>query len=105
MSVSKAVYLVLVLGVAGLANSPLAGAYPAYLKEFHSTYPAARRIVSCTLCHEQHYELNAFAQDFQDASYDFRAIEELDSNHDGVINRVEIERDQFPGRAVGSVTR
>ncbi len=74
--------------------------------EFTTYYPSisGTKLDSCTnMCHNpQLYDLgdrlgNFYARDYQNANYNFSAIEELDSDGDGVSNIDEINAGTFPG--------
>lgn len=70
-----------------------------YLMEFKEEYEKATKIAKCALCHEadQMPKRNYFGIDFEKAKHDFKAIEALDSDGDGVKNIDEINANTYPG--------
>lgn len=81
----------------GFFSSP-AHALPKYLRAFKTKYPAAQKIVTCTLCHNTaDMSRNAYGLDFKLKEFNFEAIEPLDSDQDGFSNAEEILSDHAPG--------
>lgn len=68
-----------------------------FLNYYKAQYPNAERIAKCNLCHENGYDLNQYCIDYIDSDYDFAAIEDLDSDQDGVSNIDEIAAGTNPG--------
>lgn len=70
-----------------------------YLMEFKDEYEKATKIAKCALCHEPEGPpmLNYYGIDFMKAKHDFKAIETLDSDGDGVKNIDEINANTYPG--------
>jgi hypothetical protein len=88
-------------GAALLIRPPLAvGATSNYQDAARATYPtiAGTPLDSCMLCHTNRTpELNAYGIDYQRAGHNFKAIELLDSDKDGVSNLAEIKALTLPG--------
>lgn len=76
----------------------VASAKMPYLQGFKGTYPSSKTAsFSCKICHESVPKLNYYGIDLQKANHDFRAIEQLDSDGDGVKNIDEINKGTNPG--------
>jgi hypothetical protein len=98
-----------VLAAIGLASTLLATADAQ--KQFLAAYPAAKaKLGKCTTCHtaalpkKDSWDLNAYGRDlygkgFDKATkkYDFKKVEGLDSDGDGVKNSDEIKAGTNPG--------
>ena len=77
----------------------LAMAKPALGKKFQAAYPKSK-LTGCAICHtDADYALNPYGLDWEKASFDFKAIEQLDSDADGAVNLAEIEAGTMPGLA------
>ncbi|MCM2277367.1 MAG: hypothetical protein NDJ89_04770 [Oligoflexia bacterium] len=63
---------------------------------FSAAYPNSE-LSGCKICHEKKPKLNVYGIEFQNAAQDFKAIEALDSDGDGVSNLDEINNGTFPG--------
>jgi hypothetical protein len=74
-------------------------AKPAYNAKFKATYPEAKTLQNCKVCHigSGYKERNDFAKDYAANAYDFKAIEGFDSDVDGFTNLIEINAGTFPG--------
>ena len=76
-------------------------AVPSLQVGFVSNYPFTRETVldNCATCHmpADTSFLNPYGRALRDAKMDFRAIENLDSDGDGVSNFDEIKALKFPG--------
>jgi hypothetical protein len=99
-SVAGLTAVLTLLGVAAL--NPPAGAKPEYMDAFNEKYDTrGTRLDSCMTCHSSSTpskeNLNPYGIDFSMASYDFGAIEQLDSDGDGFKNIEEIKALTFPG--------
>ena len=87
----------------GLSFASSAMATIEHWKSFKATYPNAKAIAKCQLCHEfdenGHFtqKRNPYGQDYEKALYDFKAIELLDSDGDTFDNITEINANTFPG--------
>ena len=81
------------------ALSPAASAKMQYLDAAELVYPGivGTPLDSCSLCHSTGTNLNAYGGDYGSNSHNFGAIENLDSDNDGVKNGVEIDLLTFPG--------
>ncbi len=68
---------------------------------FEQAYPAAvgSRIDTCTLCHTSPPTRNSYGAAFENAGFNFKAIESADSDGDGFTNIQEITALTFPGNA------
>ena len=106
----KTGYTVLVLFAAlGLASTLLATADAQ--KQFVAAYPDAKaKLGKCTTCHtaampkKDSWDLNAYGKDLYEKAfdkatktYDFKKVEGLDSDGDGVKNIDEIKAGTNPG--------
>lgn len=81
-----------------LMGSTASFAKSSHLKAFKTAYPNAVTIAKCILCHEKGgYNRNYFGQDFEKAKYDFKAIENFDSDGDNFTNVQEYSANTFPG--------
>lgn len=90
--------------VAVLFSVQVSQASMAHFKEFKAQYPNPGKTYNCKVCHEAVPKLNPYGQDFQKAKYDFKAIEELDSDGDGSTNIVEITKGTDPGDKASAPT-
>ena len=78
--------------------SSSAFATPKYNAKFKATYPEAKALQKCMLCHGAEYsERNDYGKDFSNNGHDFKAIEGFDSDVDGFTNIAEINAGTFPG--------
>ncbi len=79
----------------------LAMATPSLQTAFISRYPNLRDtpLQSCTTCHMPAKEdfLNSYGLALREAKMDFKEVEELDSDGDGVTNINEINDESYPG--------
>lgn len=77
-----------------------ASAKPGIRAAFKATYPNAK-VSDCLVCHanEDDYERNPYGQAVEDSGLNFKAIENLDSDGDGVSNLAEILAGTYPGDA------
>lgn len=91
----KSVCLALVL----MMVPGLASAKKAYLQAFKANYPNSKTAsFRCNICHiGSAKKLNYYGTDYQKANHDFKAIETLDSDGDGVTNIDEINKGTNPG--------
>jgi mono/diheme cytochrome c family protein len=93
--------LLLLASAAFLVRPPTdAEATSNYQDQARVTYPAiaGTSLDSCNLCHTANVpELNAYGADYQRAGHSFKAVELLDSDHDGVSNLAAIETLKLPG--------
>lgn len=104
MRLSKLAVLALVLSGA-LFVSGSAFAKSGYLSDFKAVYPgsAGGTIDSCDLCHAPGLfpggkkALNYYGQDWQNAGYNFTALENGDADSDGCNTLDEITADSNPG--------
>ncbi len=80
-------------------------ATPGIMKLFVAQYPdtAGSQLDSCRTCHLPAEKdcLNVYAQAVKEKSFDFKALEELDSDSDGRTNLEEIKDKQLPGSQAG----
>jgi hypothetical protein len=78
-----------------------ANAKPEYLDAFNKKYDKrGSRLDTCNTCHTTAQDAehrNPYGVDFGNHNHDFGAIEQLDSDGDGVKNIDEIKADTFPG--------
>ena len=66
-------------------------------RNFKKQYPSFKAM-ACTICHDgEAPRLNAYGVDLQKAGQAFVAIEDLDSDGDGVKNGDEIRANTLPG--------
>ncbi len=76
-------------------------AMPAMQSAFVRAYPTTKGGVldNCTTCHLPNIKngMNRFALDLQKANLNFKTVEKLDSDKDGVSNKSEILEGLFPG--------
>ncbi len=98
-----------VLAALGLASTLLASTDAQ--KQFLAAYPAAKaKLGKCTTCHtaalpkKDSWDLNAYGKDLYEKAfdkatkkYDFKKVEGLDSDGDGVKNADEIKAGTNPG--------
>jgi len=93
--------LLAVVLVGGLVVPAQCLALPGIEKLFLATYPAAvgSQLADCRTCHLPTMEncLNDYALALKEAKLDFHAVEEMDSDGDGVSNIYEIRAEQLPG--------
>lgn len=84
-----------------LAISTPVVAKTSYLSDAKTAYPSitATRLDSCSLCHSSGSSRNSFGTAFGNAGHNIKAIENLDSDSDGITNLVEITDLTFPGNA------
>lgn len=87
-----------------LILSSTASAKMASLKLFKKEYPNSGNLNFCVLCHMSEdvgddSALNSFGEAFKAAGKQFKPIESLDSDADGVSNINEITQQTFPGDA------
>ena len=71
----------------------MAWGLPEFVTDFQDTYPTATRLHNCGTCHESFTEgdaRNVYGQAWESNAQDFAAIENLDSDGDGVLNAFEI---------------
>ncbi len=73
-------------------------AKPKFLKGFSANYPGAK-VNDCVICHvnESNFMMNAYGASLMVNKMDFKAIEEEDSDGDGVSNIAEINAGSNPG--------
>jgi hypothetical protein len=83
-----------------------ADAKTSYLTSFTNAYPAANgsRIDNCLICHinadpDVNSTRNSYGIAWKNAGKNFATIENLDSDGDGVANKVEIDSLTYPGNA------
>ena len=88
-NIKSTVFLVL-LSLALFAGP--AAAKPEFMTWFAEQYPDSVMKTNCTMCHNTPY-----ARDWTLAGRNFTAIENLDSDGDGIINIDEIEAEKNPG--------
>ncbi|MBI1795864.1 MAG: hypothetical protein HY076_05025 [Candidatus Eisenbacteria bacterium] len=77
-----------------------AQARPRIRRDFVATYPKTQgtKLDACVTCHATEDDtLNPYGEALKQATFDFKAIEKLDSDGDGVANRAEIDSLTFPG--------
>jgi len=88
--------LAVVLGVLAALS---AQATPRILRAFGTRYPEAReKLGNCTTCHTDTVpQMNPYGADLKKAGADFAKVDSLDSDGDGVLNRVEIAALTRPG--------
>ncbi len=88
----------LVFSVVSLLSAS-AFAMPGYFEKFKKTYPAAKAIAKCTICHNGsgYKDRNDFGKDFANNGHDFKAIEGFDSDVDSFTNLAEITAGTLPG--------
>ncbi|MGK5083767.1 hypothetical protein WDW37_10730 [Bdellovibrionota bacterium FG-1] len=77
-------------------------AKPPIMMAFKATYPTTKLAVNCKVCHTTPPQLNPYGLDVQktkaaDGKFDFKTIESLDSDADGVSNLDEINVGTNPG--------
>lgn len=88
-----------------LILSSTASAKMASLKVFKKEYPNSGNLNYCVLCHitedvdSENAGLNSFGEAYKAAGKQFKPIEGLDSDADGVSNINEIIKQTFPGDA------
>ncbi len=87
----------------------LADAKSGYMSTFNSTYPSSPLNGNCAVCHPggngSKSNLNAFANEWVKNAKNFKTIESLDSDKDGINNITEINAGTNPGEAsIVSVT-
>ncbi len=98
----------LVVGLAALVVSvalpaKVSQAHPtnAFLQAAESQYPwiVGTQLDQCVLCHVSNtdFDRNPYGADWASHGNSFTAIENLDSDHDGFTNIVEIKALTFPG--------
>lgn len=69
-----------------------------YLERFNDKYGTrGTQLDACTMCHTTIPNLNPYGEDFRDNGSDFDAIEQKDSDDDGVSNIDEINARSLPG--------
>lgn len=74
-------------------------AFSSLINDFNSRYGTAGTVLdSCSICHPSVPALNSYGADFA-GSFDFVAIEGLDSDGDGFVNLDEINAGTWPGDA------
>lgn len=80
----------------------VAQARPRTKREFVTAYPktAGTRLDACITCHTSGgTALNPYGAALKRATVSFQAVEKLDSDGDGIANKVEIDALSFPGDA------
>ena len=91
-----------------LALASAAWARNSYLNAFNAQYgTAGTTLDTCSTCHAQSFNRNAYGADFEKAlnvsgatqTSALLAVEPLDSDGDGASNAVEISAGTFPGDA------
>lgn len=92
-NVKSTIFLIL-LSTMILGNQANAG--NSYSPLFNSQYPNSPLVNSCSVCHNGD-DRNDYSQDWALAGKDFTAIENLDSDGDGIINVDEINAGTHPG--------
>ena len=79
-----------------------------YRTQFLALYPHTKgmKLSSCKLCHDSpgYHNINAFGDDFTTYGYDYKAIENLDSDGDTVSNIDEINNLTHPAKASEAFT-
>lgn len=78
-----------------------AQATSSFLAAARTQYPTITGtfLESCALCHTNVPSLNPYGADYRNHSYNFAAIESLDSDNDGFNNITEINAHTFPGNS------
>jgi hypothetical protein len=93
--------LVVTVGLTALLISDSVQATPSMGTAFLISYPETRetQINSCTTCHMPNIKdfLNGYGLAVKESKMDFKKIEEMDSDEDGVTNIEEINNGRFPG--------
>ena len=89
--------------VLAIAMTPVAYAFSTFLADAVAKYPviAGTDLDNCALCHVSaaNLALNPYGTDFKANTFNFDAIEGMDSDGDGFTNLVEIMALTFPGDA------
>ncbi|MBI4925667.1 MAG: hypothetical protein HY843_07065, partial [Bdellovibrio sp.] len=73
----KNVMYYLSIGTIGLAFALTSHANMVFFKLLKSTYPDAKTLHKCIMCHEKPPTLNYFGRDFHGHNFDLKAIEGL----------------------------
>lgn len=85
----------IILGVLAFYSANAFG-QPPYLAKFKSTYPRAKALHNCQICHHGLEKVD-YAKDYSNNNHDFKAIEGFDSDADGFTNIDEINAGTQPG--------
>jgi hypothetical protein len=89
--------------IGGVIVPNFAQAKSSFLSAMMSQYPQAAnsKLNSCVTCHpgDNPNQFNNYANDYRNSGHNFSAIEQLDSDGDGVINLDEINAQTYPGDA------
>ncbi|MGK5084182.1 hypothetical protein WDW37_12875 [Bdellovibrionota bacterium FG-1] len=93
--------LITVLALVFVFAPSMSFAKPQQMTAFKAAYPATKLSVNCKVCHTSGSQLNGYGIDLQKTKagdkFDFKAIEALDSDGDGVSTIDEINAGTNPG--------
>lgn len=91
--------IISVLCAALVVAPAISMAKPGFSKKFAAAYPNSK-LTGCTICHNDgDYSRNSYGLALEGAKLDYKAIEQLDSDGDGMSNLDEINAGTFPGDA------
>lgn len=95
---NKKLFFIFVTIIFTMVISNKVFAVSGYLNNFNTTYGTkGTTIDSCNLCHTVKPNLNSYGNAYLTSGYNFKAIENLDSDGDGFTNIAEINARTFPG--------
>lgn len=75
--------------------------FEGFVRHMVNAYPWIKgtKLEDCSTCHSEGFSLNTYGWDFLNSGYNFKKLDDLDSDGDGFSNRDEIKAGTYPGDA------